>query len=117
MSMIGSINMHGAGKYRHIVTIQQPVWDTDARGGKTVTGWDDVVKTYARVRPLSGREFWQAQQAQSQIEGVVEMRYMPGTEIRNDMRVLFQGRHLHIEYVMSPNERREELHIYYREAK
>ena len=115
MSM-GNINMHGAGKYRNIVMIQRPVWSTDARGGKTVSEWEDVIKTYARVRPLSGREFWQAQQAQSQIEGVVEMRYMPGIDITSDMRVMYQGRHLHIEHILSPNERREELHIYYREA-
>ncbi len=107
--------MANSGKYRSVIKIQSPVWGKDSRGGKTLTRWDDHTTTFALVRPLDGREYWQAQQANSKVSGIIETRYVAG--VTTEMRVLYEDRHLHIESVYSPREKKEELHIMYREAK
>jgi head-tail adaptor len=42
------------------------------------------------------------------------VRYMAG--VKPDMRVKFGSRYLYIEAVIIPKEKRELLHLYYREA-
>jgi len=102
-----------AGTLRHRVTIQQLTISQDAYGGIIET-WADLRTVWAEVSPLSGREFWEAQQINSQIEGKIVVRYMAG--VKPDMRVMFGSRYLYIEAVINPKEKRELLHLYYREA-
>jgi len=102
-----------AGSLRHRITIQQLTTSQDAYGGIIET-WTDLKTVWADVSPLSGREFWEAQQINSQIEGKIVIRYMTG--VKPDMRVKFGSRYLYIEAVINPKEKRELLHLYYREA-
>ena len=49
----------------------------------------DGASVWASVQPLRGREFWQAQQVQS--EGLIKItiRYLPN--IKNDWKIRFEG--------------------------
>lgn len=97
-----------SGKLRHLVTIQQfaPVQNAT---GEPVKTWSDVVSVYGRVEPLSGREFFQGQQFNSEIRAVIKVRYCTGISTR--MRALYAGRIYNIEAVINTDERDRELQL------
>lgn len=103
-----------AGKLRHLVQLQQPVNNT-SDSGDLQTGWAAFGDPFwARVVPLSGRDFFSAKQINSDISHRVELRWRPG--IQPNMRVLHDGRVL--ELVSPPinvDERDREVHLMCRE--
>jgi SPP1 family predicted phage head-tail adaptor len=68
-----------AGDLRHTITIQQKTETADAMGGIVQT-WSDVVTVRAEVRALSGREFFAAQQVNSEISVKIRIRYRTGID-------------------------------------
>ena len=52
--------------------------------------WATVETVYASVRPLSGSEFWAAQQVQSEVSHVFQMRYTANAV--PDNRLSWDGR-------------------------
>jgi len=76
---------------------------------------DDFNKAFAwaSVDPVRGREYWDARQAQSEVEGKIIMRYR--NNVTPDKRILFQGRPLEILAILNPQERKEQLEILYKE--
>lgn len=102
-----------AGILRHRITIQTPTYGQDASGGVTMT-WSDVKTVWAEITPLQGREYWEAQQVNAEIQGKIRMRYFNG--LNPAMRVKFGDRYFHFESVISPKEKRELLDLYYTEA-
>lgn len=101
-----------AGALRHRITIQEMLVTQDDAGG-IVKGWGDVATVWAAIEPLQGREFWEAQKANSQVQGKIIIRRR---DIDPTMRVLFKGRPLQIDSVIHPHEKGEETHLLYREA-
>lgn len=101
-----------AGALRHRIVLQEMVVTQDDAGG-IVKGWQDVATVWAAIEPLQGREFWEAQKANSQVQGKIIIRHR---EVDPTMRVLFKGRTLEIDSVIHPLEKREETHLLYREA-
>lgn len=101
-----------AGKYRQPITIQQRQFGEDSYGS-TTEDWMDVVKTRAGVFPLSGSEFFKADEINSQITHKVHLRYLPG--ITPDMRVVLNGRNFMITSVINFQERNVELQMYCKE--
>lgn len=101
-----------AGRLRHRIQIKSPVEARNAYGEKIVT-WSTLVTLWASVEPIFGREFFDAEQVQSEISHKVRMRYYPG--ITPQMRVVHDGRTLEIKTVINVRERDTEMDLMCRE--
>lgn len=122
-----------AGKYRHKITFLKwveiikpsgaisnewmPIYTPDNGEGNGLTEDEILAKSSSRaaIRPLRGREFWAAQQSQSEVQGTIEIRY------RNDIKPSYRiqtsdGRTLEILNILNLEEKNEEMHIQYKEA-
>lgn len=67
-----------AGRLRRRVLIEQPV-DTQDSFGEPITDWQDfAVSVPAAIEPLSGREFYAAQQEQSEVTTRIRIRWRKG---------------------------------------
>jgi len=96
------------GKLRHRVDIEQPSSERDAQGGSVDT-WQLVRSVWAKVEPLSGREFWAAQEQNSQVTHRVTVRYQDG--ISTKMRLHFRGRVLHIDSIIDLLEAQDQMQL------
>jgi len=101
-----------AGDLRHRVTIQKRALVANSMN-ELVPTFSDLETVWAAVEPLSGREFFQAKQANSEVAGKVRIRYMDG--ILPTMRVKFGNRNLLIDSIIAPKENRRELILMYTE--
>lgn len=98
------------GKMRHRITFQTFDGTSDGYGDPLDADdahWPDVVTTWAAIDPISGREFYAAEQSQSEVTHKVRLRYRPG--ITTAMRISWQGRKLKILSVIDWEERHESL--------
>jgi SPP1 family predicted phage head-tail adaptor len=68
-----------AGRLRHKVTLQRRVETTNAIG-ETVWYYADVAEIFAHIEPLSGKEYFGAQQVQSDVTTRVRVRYRTGLQ-------------------------------------
>lgn len=76
-----------AGKLRHRVTIQSPVYTQDDATGEAVPRWVDVwTRLPADIEPLSARELIAAQAQDSAVSARITLRYRAG--LCADMRVI-----------------------------
>lgn len=91
-----------AGILRHRVIIQAKTESRDAQGGVTYN-WTNDQTRWAEVRPLEGRELWQARQAQMQATLRCSMRHYAGLTTQH--RMIFGSRVLNIESVTNIGER------------
>ncbi|GAB3282599.1 phage head closure protein [Larkinella harenae] len=83
--------MLAAGRLRHRITIQRPVYEQDLNtGAMNPVIWQEVAKVYAAIEPLSTRDFIAAQAEQSKIIARIIIRYREG--ITADMRALHNGK-------------------------
>ena len=103
-----------AGRLRHNVTIQQDTGSVRDASGHPTPSWTTLVQCPASVEPLSGQEFWTAQQMAAGVTHRVRIRYYPG--ITSQMRVLHRNRYLNIEAVRNLDERDIELELLCKEA-
>ncbi|HEI8511243.1 TPA: phage head closure protein [Proteus mirabilis] len=108
--MIGT----AAGRFRHIITLQQPEPKPNRISGDEVI-WRDVLKDiHASVEPLRGREYFQAQQVQSETTFRIRMRWFP--QVKSTMRVCFGSRIFNIVAIIDPEERHRELQLMCKEG-
>lgn len=109
--------MRGAGKYRHVVSLQERVAGAaDGQGGRAAPTWTDVVAPLAaNVVPLAGREQFQQHQVNPSIDHRVEIRYRTG--ITSEMRILYGARELYIESILDVEERHREVHLMCKEKR
>lgn len=102
--------MLDAGKLRHRVVVQRYVGQADEYGDigrQEDKNWRNVCIVWAAVDPISGREYYAAEQAQSEVSHKVRMRYRGG--IKPGMRLLLGERKLYIRSVIDWEERHENL--------
>lgn len=94
------------GEYRHPITIEQYIEDEDDFGNP-IEEWETFRKAWAKFEDLSGREYWDAKQVQSEVTGKIKTRYfeLPDKEIR----IKHQGRIIEIEDVFDPEQTKEDL--------
>lgn len=78
-----------AGQLRYLVTIQQNVATTTARGDRE-SGWQDFAEVWGDIRPLRGREYYAAQQVNAELTAEIEIRYR--SDITSKMRVVYNSR-------------------------
>lgn len=103
------------GELRHPATIEEFVEDTDEYGNPIET-WDKIADTWGGFESLTGREFWDAKQAQSEITGKFKTRYVSGVEGKKELRIKLYNRELQVESVFDPDGKQRELHFMIKEG-
>jgi SPP1 family predicted phage head-tail adaptor len=78
-----------AGRLRHRVRIERRI-DTQDSNLDPVFTWEWVATIWAAVEPLSSREFFAAQAAQSQVVARITIRHRDG--LNAQMRLLHRGK-------------------------
>ena len=100
------------GELNKKVTIQRPVHGTaDESTGAVPTTWEDVAGVWARIEPLSGREYFQAAQVQSEVTHRVTIWYRRDFSSSYRLRYVDRlvTRYLEILSVIDPAESHEGL--------
>ena len=82
------IKATNAGERRHQIEIKQPAEGVDDFGTPCEI-WSTFARPWAAKLNHSGRRFFQAQQMNTEITDVFNIRYMPG--ITTQMRVVYNG--------------------------
>ncbi|MEN3132503.1 phage head closure protein [Bacillus albus] len=97
------------------ITLQKKSNDyhTDEEGNP-IEKWEDVATVWAAVKPLRGREFWQAASVNAENTIRVEIRYRKG--ITNNMRILYGNRLLDINSVIDVEEKHRDMHLMCKEV-
>jgi SPP1 family predicted phage head-tail adaptor len=97
-----------AGKLTERITIQSLTLGQDTFGDPTKT-WTDFETVWASVEPLQGREYYAAQQMQSEVTTRFRIRYLEGLD--TTMSIMYAGERYNIISIIDPNERHRELHL------
>lgn len=90
------------GNLRHRITLQKPVIIRDSIG-QELEGWQDVATVWASIEPLSGKEYFNAQQTNSEVSTKITIRYLES--VTPFMRVFFQKHTYNILSVINFEER------------
>ena len=101
------------GKLRHRITLLRQVNEVNDYGASTQT-WKRVATVWADVRPLSGREYFSAQQVQSEVTTQIWLRHIEG--IKPTMKVKFGKREFEILSVLNTQERDVSLQLMSKET-
>lgn len=104
------------GKMRYRVTFQKFTGTLDSFGDPLQSDdsqWPDVATVWAAIDPISGKEFYAAEQSQSSVTHKVRCRYRAGVETA--MRIKCGARRFEIISVIDWEERHESLLIMCRE--
>ncbi len=94
-----------AGDLRHRVTIQQKSVTRDTYGAEVVS-WTDVVTVWAEITDLSGREYFDAQKVNAEVNTKVRIRHR--TDLVPTMRVVEGSRTLEVLAVIDTDGRKRE---------
>lgn len=89
-----------AGKLRHRIQLQGKRRVPDGGGGWS-HDWVTSRTVWARVEPLSGREFVAAQTVQSEVTTRITIRYRD--DVTPDMRIMHRGKIYNIRAVLPDN--------------
>lgn len=100
--------MINAGRLRHRVTIQSRVNVPDSFG-QPIPTWTDVDTVWAAVEPLQGREFFTADNINSEVTTRIRIRWRSG--LNTSMRVSFDGRLYNIHSIITPREVHDEMQL------
>jgi SPP1 family predicted phage head-tail adaptor len=90
-----------AGELRNLITIQKPARAQDS-SGSTAETWNTLCTVWASIRPLKGREYYAANQAQMEVTHEITIRYMRNVSAEN--RIVFGNRTFEVKAVMNVNE-------------
>ena len=101
------------GKLRHRITLLRQVNEVNDYGASTQI-WKRVATVWADVRPLSGREYFSAQQVQSEVTTQIWLRHIEG--IKPTMKVKFGKREFEIISVLNTQERDVSLQLMCKET-
>lgn len=101
------------------VTVLRFARERDAAGGFVdvwpASGWAQVCTRWARVEPVRGRTYFEAQQARANVTHRITMRYVEG--VTPDMTINYGGRRLNVVSVIDVEEAHEWLEVMAEEAK
>lgn len=102
----------GAGKLRHLVDVEH-YQELQNDFGESVKSWSLFKKAWAEIKPISGKEFFEAAKENSEISHRVIIRYTSG--VLPSMRVKFDGRLFEIEAARDFYERHRYIELMCRE--
>lgn len=102
-----------SGKLNKYIELQAPV-----RSQNAMNEWIDTYTTqifiWGAIEPLSGNRLFQAQQANSEVQGIIKIRYR--RNFTATMRLKLGQRIFKIISIIDPDEQHQELNIYYKEV-
>lgn len=102
------------GRMNRRITLQyQNGWDMDDEGN-AVPKWDDFATVWANIRPLRGREYFEAAAVNAETTVKMLIRYRPG--ITPDMQVVYNGKIYNIQAVIDVYEGRQRLELMCKEV-
>ncbi len=102
------------GELRNRIFFQQAITTDDGYGGKVAT-WINCGEAWAKVEPLTGREYFYAHQIQAEVTHRVTIRFRQ--DLNEEMRVSAGGRTLEIESIVDLNEAHQFMELFCRESK
>lgn len=102
------------GEMRHRIFFQQAIETDDGYGGKVKT-WINCGEAWAKVEPLTGREFFYAHQIQAEVTHRVTTRFRQ--DVHREMRISAGSRILEIESIVDLDEAHQFLEFFCRESK
>ncbi len=103
--------MMRAGRLRTRVEVQRIADHERDKHGGIKPSWTTIALRWASVVPLNGREYWSAQQVQSDVTHGVEMRFFEGLTSKHRLRLLHSQRVLNIKSVIDVEERHREMQL------
>ena len=83
---------------RHRITFQSEKKTADGYKGHTST-WDNVAIVWAKVEPVSGREYYYSHQLKNAISHKITVRYRD--DITEELRIIFEKRIMKIESLIN----------------
>jgi len=95
-----------AGSLNQRVTLERYTSTTD-EWGSPIEAWAPLFTCWAAVEPLTGREYFAADAAQSEVTARIRMRYRPG--ITSQDRVIHDGKTYNIVTVIDVRSEHREL--------
>ena len=102
-----------AGLLRHRLTIQIPS-KSQNEFGEWIESWNDWATVWGSIEPNLGKRYFEAKQANSEVQGLIRIRYRTG--LLPTMQVKYGDRIFKIISIVHPFEKKQELHILYKEA-
>lgn len=97
-----------AGDLKHKITIERPIYSTDAKGNRR-TAWEDVVTCWASMADVSGRDFYAAQAHQAQDTVTFGIRWRDS--ISKECRVRHGSQVYQIEQINHLGYKRDFMHV------
>ena len=88
-------------KMSNRVQLQRSI-ETRLSDGSVNREWIQMETVWARIEPITGREYWNAEQVKSELTHMVVIRYM--TNVTSRCRLLFNNRILNILGVVNVEE-------------
>lgn len=101
------------GDLRHRVALQKKEITEDELKQQSET-WTDIATVWAAVEPLSGREYFAAEQVNTENSVKITIRYKKG--ITTDMRIVYDGKIFEVISILNPKERCVSLVLICREV-
>ncbi|TGE31326.1 phage head closure protein [Desulfosporosinus sp. Sb-LF] len=98
-----------AGQLRHKLDIETELNIRDTYGQTTHEWVVFLHGLWAAIEPLTGREYYAAQQVNAEISHRIKIRYKGG--IKPKMRVKYGDRYFNILAVLDITERHREIHL------
>jgi len=102
--------MLSVGKLSHRITFQKRAPSVDAMGQEHLNTFADYKAVWATIRPLRGKEYWDAKRVRSDELYKITIRYVDW--VREDMRIRYKNRIYNITSIMNAETRGEFLEIY-----
>jgi len=90
------------GDLRHRVTFQKKTKLPDGHHGHT-SSWEEVVTVWAKVDPVSGREYYYSHQLKNALSHKITIRYRD--DITEELRAVFEERIMKIESLINLEEK------------
>lgn len=102
-----------AGKLKQRIELQVPVISVNDML-EPFQSYITQATVWGAVEPLSGNLLFNAQQANSEVQGRVRIRYR--SDIQPTWRIKYGDRYLKIISIINPLDSNQELHLLYKEA-
>ena len=96
-----------AGDYRQVVYLEKDIGTGRDTSGAHVADWQSYATIRASVEPISGREYFAAQQISETLSHRIRTRYRSDLPINAQLRAVYGTRQLNIRSVFD----REEAHV------
>ncbi len=100
-----------AGDLNKRIELQLPARSISS--GETVDTFSTTATVWAAIEPLSGNRLFLAQQANSEGQGIIRLRYRTGVVPK--MRIKYPDRYFQIISIIDRNEDNAELQLLYKE--